>query len=272
MHQFLQKLFGRTQKGNAKGRKAPRRSRLGGWESLEDRRLMACMVVNASPVLNITCNAANDTVLIRDDGNNMVTGAATGFGAFAAAGINQINVGTGGGDDRVVYDAFAGLLPFEQRTVNVSLGRTGNDRFEAYVRNDLRFGSSLSLNAYGYAGNDVMLVDASADVDVAANARLRAVMYGHDGNDQIFMRYHGENDGAVWLREANGGAGDDIIRAHLWEDAGSTGSIWGQEHGEDGNDIMSLFVITPNAGNKGAIFGGPGVDALAASANVTVFP
>lgn len=272
MKRILDSIFGRTSNSQANRRGKLRRHRLGGWESLEDRRLMACVVVNAAPALTINCNAANDQVFLFDDGNNMVTGSATGFGAFAAAGISDIKVNTGAGDDVVRYDLVGNLLANEQRNVAIALGNTGNDRFDANILHDLQVASSLVITAYGGAGDDYMSVNASNDVDVAGGARLRAIMYGQDGNDTILMRYRGENDGAVALREASGGAGNDTIRGHLREDAGSTGAIWGQMHGDDGNDMMSLFVITPNGGQKGEIWGGLGADALAASANVVVHP
>lgn len=271
MKGILNSIFGRRKRETAKNHHPSRRHRVGGWESLEDRRLMACVVANMAPALSITCNGANDQVFLFDDGNNMINGSATGVGAFAAAGISDIKVSTGAGDDVVRYDLVGNLLVNEQRNVAVSMG-LGNDRFDAHILHDLKAASSLVITANGGAGNDTILIDASNDVDVARAARLKVILYGQDGNDTLAMTYRGENDGAVALREASGGAGSDTIRAHLQEDAGSTGTIWGQMHGDDGNDVLSLFVVTPNGGQKGEIWGGLGADALAASPNVVVHP
>jgi Ca2+-binding RTX toxin-like protein len=264
-------IFGRSKRETRKQSRRTARHRLGGWESLEDRKMMACVVANMAPALTINCDGANDQVFLFDDGNNMINGSATGFGAFAAAGITDIKVNTGRGDDVVQYHLVGNLLAGEQRNVTVALG-AGNDRFDARILHDLQLKSSLVITAYGGTGNDTIWIDASNDVDVARGARLKVILYGHDGNDTLLMNYRGENDGSVALREASGGAGNDTIRGHLQEDAGSTGSIWGQMHGDDGADVMSLFVITPNAGQKGEMWGGLGADAMAASANVVVNP
>ncbi len=264
-------IFGRNQRVTGKRQHRAARHRLGGWETLEDRKMMACVVANMAPALTITCNGANDQVFLFDDGANMINGSATGFGAFAAANISDIKVATGSGDDVVRYDLVGNLQDGEQRNVSVSLG-LGNDRFDANVLHDLKKASSLVITASGGAGNDAIWINAGNDVDVARGARLKAILYGNDGNDTLGMVYRGENDGSVALREASGGAGNDTIRGHLQEDVGSTGSIWGQMHGDDGADVMSLFVITPNAGQKGEMWGGLGADAMASSANVVVNP
>jgi hypothetical protein len=83
------------------------------------------------------------------------------------------------------------------------------------------------------------------------------------------MLYHGENDGAVALRDADGGNGNDSIRATLTEDAGSTGQLAAQEHGSNGNDTMALFINSAKPPVLAWMDGGAGLDTHFNTANVT---
>ena len=49
------------------------------------------------------------------------------------------------------------------------------------------------------------------------------ILFGDAGNDLITGYYRGENDGAVSIRDFDGGAGNDIVRGLIQEDVGSTG-------------------------------------------------
>jgi hypothetical protein len=245
---------------------------------LEGREVPACVVALGGPdTLVVTGDGAADAVVLNDNGAGTITGFATGAGAFAFNGIKTIQVNTEGGSDRVVYNLTRNLLPNQQRVLTIGLGNTGNDSFTANLFNprtgvgsDLMAGSSLVMGVFGGAGDDHLTINAQHDVDVAAGARLKMILFGQDGNDVIRGYYHGENDGAVAIRDFDGGAGRDIVRGLLQEDAGSTGVNAGIVHGGDGDDQLALFLLTQSPPIEGLLDGGPGVDTGLHSANVTV--
>jgi hypothetical protein len=247
---------------------------------LEGREVPACVVALGGPdTLVITGDGASDAVVIKDNGAGTVWGTATGAGAFSFSGIKNIQVATGDGSDRVVYNLVRNMLPDQQRVVNVWLG-DGRDSFianlhhttpnGAVVGSDLLHDSSLIFGIFGGAGSDYQRINANHDVDVGANARLKMVMYGEEGNDTLLGYYRGENDGSTSFREFDGGRGDDIIRGHLKEDFGSTGVSAGIVHGGDGNDKLALFLVTQNPPLQGLLDGGAGLDSEVHTPNVTV--
>ena len=246
-------------------------------QSLESREVPACLVTHpTADTVVITGDAANDLVVIRDNGAGVVTGFATGFGVFGFAGIKNIRVATGAGDDHVDYNLTANLLPNQVRTLAASLG-SGNDWFSANLHNpatavgsDLLFNSHMTIAAFGGDGKDSMHINANNDVDVAAGASLKMLMFGEAGNDLLTAFYRGENDGMVALQELDGGTGDDVIRAVYQADPGSNGSALGIAHGRDGNDAISLFLIGPNVSPLSLLDGGPGTDSGFHSSNVTM--
>jgi hypothetical protein len=247
-------------------------------QALEHREVPACLITQPTPdTVVITGNAASDAVLINDNGAGTITGFATGAGAFSFAGIKNIQVNTEDGSDRVVYNLTRNMLPNQQRVVTVGLGNTGNDSFTANLFNpatgvgsDLLAGSSLVIGVQAGAGDDQLTINAQHDVDVAAGARLKMILMGQDGNDVIRGYYHGENDGAVSIRDFDGGAGRDIVRGLLQEDVGSTGVNAGIVHGGDGDDQLALFLLTQSPPIQGLLDGGAGTDTGIHTANVTM--
>jgi hypothetical protein len=243
---------------------------------LEGREVPACVVALGGPdTLVVTGDGASDAVLITDNGTGTIAVQATGNPIKTFAGITNIVVGTGAGSDRVVYNLTRNLLAGQQRALTVDLG-TGNDSYTANLFNpqtgtgsDLLAGSSLIMGITGGDGHDRLRINADRDVDVGVGARLKMIQFGNGGNDTILGYYRGENDGAVAIREFDGGAGDDIIRGLIHEDAGSTGVSAGIEHGGDGNDQMALFLNTLNPPLAGEMDGGLGIDTAVASPNVT---
>src|SRR5262245_4232520 len=90
-------------------------------EALEERSLLACSVlVRPADTLTITCDGANDAVVINDDGAGGISGSATGFGVFAA-GITNISADTGAGDDNVRYSLTGNLQANTTRHVDIGL-------------------------------------------------------------------------------------------------------------------------------------------------------
>jgi hypothetical protein len=247
---------------------------------LEGREVPACIVTHPAPdTIVIVGNGANDTVVLRDNGAGFITGSATGAGAFAFAGIRNIRVATGAGNDTVLYNLYANLMPTQQRSVSVDLGPAawwgGSDRFVGNLYNpatgvgsDLLFGSSLTLNVFGGDGPDAIYVNASRDTDVAFGAKLAMNLSGGTGADNIQAYWWGENDGEVSLW-ADGGNGGDLIRGRLQEQFGSTGRVSGVVKGGEGNDNLGLFLFTQHPPVVGLLDGGLGIDVGFSTANVT---
>jgi hypothetical protein len=221
-------------------------------QCLEAREVPACLVTNPTPdTLVVTGNSANDLVILRDNGAGGIAGFATGAGVFNFSGIRTIKVNTGGGDDQVYYNLVRNLLPGQQRLVDVRT-EAGNDSFSASLYNpangigsDLRASSGLTIVGLGGDGNDSMRIDAGRDVDVAHGASLKMMLFGDAGNDFLSAQYRGENDGAVSIRELDGGRGNDLIRGTYFADPGSTGIAVAAAHGGAGDDFMSLSLFGP---------------------------
>src|SRR5262249_47794792 len=121
-------------------------------EALEERSLMTCNVVlNPADTLTITCDGANDVVIINDDGAGTISGSATGFGAFVGTLVTNIIADTGAGDDNVRYSLVGNLQANTARHVDIAL-RAGRDVFFGQLYNpatmqgsDLLAGSLLMM-------------------------------------------------------------------------------------------------------------------------------
>lgn len=243
---------------------------------LEGREVPACIVSYPNPeTMVVSGNAANDVVILRDNGAGGVSGWATGAGFFNHAGIKNIVVATGDGADRVYYQLSSHLLPGQERNVTALLGN-GNDYFlanlhsPAGVPSDLRAGSSLNITVNGGDGNDHLVANALGGVDVALGAKLAVNLNGWTGNDLIRAYYAGENDGTVAFN-LDGVSGNDRIHGYVYARLGSTGVISAEEDGGTGNDYMTLAVYKPLTATlaKAQIDGGAGLDIGLGTANVT---
>jgi hypothetical protein len=246
-------------------------------DPLEGREMPACIVtLVGTDTINITGNNASDVVVVNDNGAGTIWGTATGAGAFMFTGIQNINISTNGGHDRVTYNLVRNLLPEQQRVIDVDLSR-GDDTFTANLFNPARNGvgsdllknSMLSINAAAGHGNDRMVVNAQRDVDIASGAGLRVNLDGNEGGDLILGYYRGENDGRVSF-DFDGGIGGDTVRGFVREDAGSVGASEGTVFGGDGNDKLALWMATVSPPAIALIDGGLGVDSAVHTANVTV--
>lgn len=246
-------------------------------ERMDERDVPACIVgLGAPDTLVVTGNAASDTVIINDNGAGVITGSATGWGAFTFSGIKQIQVNTWAGNDHVVYNLTRNLGATQQRTVSVQLG-AGNDAFTANLFNprngvgsDLLEASRLTISAAGGEGNDSLRVNALHDVDVTISAALNVNLLGESGHDAISADYHGQNNGLVALRGLNGGTGNDSIHGSIQEDVGSVGASIGLAQGGDGDDRIGLFMATQHPPLLALLDGGAGTDMAGHTANVTV--
>jgi len=187
------------------------------FESLENRTLFAVAIAFAAPdTLNFTGNAANDTIIINDNGAGVITGQATNGGGMLAAfpafaGIHRVNITTNAGVDRVTYNLTADAAGFHQ--INASLG-DGNDSFK---------------------------LNANNDVDISANSDLYVFAYGNAGDDVISLNHRGEVDGDEYLI-SDGGDGEDSLVTDVYLQKGSSGFLQAQASGSMGDDKISMLV------------------------------
>lgn len=249
------------------------RKRLG-LESLEDRLALSCTVGVVGHELIIKGDNKPDTIRIADQGNGHVYGYATGFGAFSFAGITKITVNTEGGSDTVSYNLMGDLQAGQQQYVVIGLGSDSDpapDTFNAYLYgHDIKTKARLDILANGGGGADTLTMNALG-TDVAALGAMKIQYGGASGNDTIKQLYSGLNNGAVVMRSA-GGLDQDHIWQTMIETPASTGALAGWVHGDEGNDTLTLQMITPAANPpiQALLDGGAGLDMWAATMNVTV--
>jgi hypothetical protein len=250
-------------------------------ETLEDR-CQPAVAINFFPgpgILVLSGDAAANQVTITDQGHNLpggVTATITGIGppaGFVSNGIpvKRIVVLTGDGNDTVRYN-LTGNLGVE-RAVEASLGRH-LDSFIARLGGDLLPGSVLRLSVDGGLHRDLVQLDASADVDVAAGASLLMGLNGGPAGDNVIVRYRGEMDGHL-LMDADGGpdGANDVVAAQFDLDAGSSGLLEAVERGHMGDDYLRLVIHKRRADPavvRGLIDGGPGFDIAVHTPNVKV--
>ena len=152
-----------TRQLSAKGRFVPR------LEVLEERRLLACKVVEAGGVLTITGDARANVVQIQDDGTKL-TVTCDGKSTDVSADVTKVVVNTRQGNDRVSYQLTGDLASGAARTLVVDLGN-GNDRFDGTLGGNLAAGASLGVTVRGGNGKDIINFTGDA-AGVAAGASL----------------------------------------------------------------------------------------------------
>jgi hypothetical protein len=211
-------MFRRTHRASQSASTSTSASTARAVEELEERRMFAVSVVPVWPnTLVLTGNAANDVVVINDNGNGVVTGAATnligGMTPFGFGGIRNIIVRTNDGNDLVRYNLNGDNLAGGATRLDVRLGN-GNDTFDMY------------------AGNDI---------DMGPNAYHSVNVLGEKGKDYLRAFYRGENDGQMRL-VLDGGEEDDRLYTDYRFDLGSTGKFFARSLGQRGNDTMHLLV------------------------------
>jgi hypothetical protein len=251
-------------------------------ESLDQRivpTITPTVVPNASGVgIVLTGDASNDDAQIRDFGNGVVTVKANGGASnWTFFNVNRITVNTEDGHDSVKYNLDGNLLAHRSQSVFVGLGSNlspnpGNDSFVATLRPGIAIqnGARLQINADGGGGNDYLAVTA-INVDVKPGGWMKTTVTGGYGNDVVAQLYrYGEMDGTLALRSL-GGKGNDTIRQIMQFDAASTGLTAGRVLGEEGNDTLGFFLLTPPAMTVqlAEVVGGPGADTLNHTLNVT---
>jgi hypothetical protein len=132
-------------------------------------------------------------------------------------------------------------------------------------------GAHLGVNLHGGAQNDVLSINATK-VNVAQGATLDLEARGQEGNDRVGISYFGQVLGALKVQEG-GGPDNDHQVAKLTLAAGSNGSVDAKVNGGPGDDNQTLLVRKQVATDPVTISavadGGPGLDTLHKTANVT---
>ena len=164
------------------------------FESLESRQMLSSTIVGDKLV--VTTGNGNDATNIRpiDAGEIRVVenGAARDF---APAGINSIEINSGGGNDDITI--YNGVLKIQFPMKSKIVADAGSDTLRAFAGNDiLNVGDNNDLLEAG-AGDDILLGGAGLDT-----------LRGQNGNDTLYG-----NDGLADLLD--GGAGTDRARADL---------------------------------------------------------
>lgn len=255
----------------------------------------------------ITISRSNNTLTIRDSGDNVNVGAGCqGLPPFlpvtcSVAGISEIIVNTGDQNDTVTSNAFG---------VGTTIrGGSGNDTLIAGA-------ASGTVTFWGEAGNDVLLGGLNADVfDGGPGAD---VMSGGGGNDLVDysgraarvlvslnnaandgQEFEGDNvapdienisggsgndiltgsqlsnviDGNGGDDVINGGAGNDTLRGNAGADKIDGGSQDDLMEGGAGNDVLvagtSANAPTLVSRDRDVLSGGPGTDTADYSSRTT---
>jgi hypothetical protein len=158
-------------------------------QAFDDRSLpsVTASVVPGSSILQITGDAAANTITIQDNGQAtglVVVGDGQTF-TFAQT-ILAIVVDTGDGNDTVGYNLLGPLTG--TRSISVDLGR-GADTFTANLSGQtLTALANLDISAYGRGGVDTLILNAQG-VNTEANSILNVYFEGGAGKDKITLGY-----------------------------------------------------------------------------------
>ncbi len=148
---------------------------------------MTAVVVPGTGILQITGDAAANTITITDDGTaNGVTVVADGQTFTFTDTITAITVDAGAGNDVVNYNLTAPLA--SSRNIAVHLC-TGNDAFTANLSNQgLAQYVSLDISTYGEGGADTLTLNAQ-NFSSDKNSILNFDYVGGAGKDKINFNY-----------------------------------------------------------------------------------
>lgn len=237
-------------------------------ESLEHRNLMTAVFLDPSGALNIIGDAGNENVTLYDNGHGSIVGSVNGGGAFSFAGVKDIIIDMGAGNDTVNYRLTDHLQAGTSHTMSVNL-RGGDDFFNATFNgsstpNVFERGSLYLMKVVGEDGNDRMFLDAgNVTMD---RATMKIGFYGGEGDDLIGMNYSGlDNYGGVSFF-AYGNQGNDTIRMSMWADPASVapapGGFRGIIEGNEGDDFIYFDLTAPASVGQAqtSIDGGDGRD------------
>jgi hypothetical protein len=201
-------------------------------EALEDRHVPAILfpINQTGTTLSIVCDNGPDNIVLGDNGRGSIDITVDGNFFNTYTGVNTLNLNSGGGNDRIVYNLFDNLIIGQTRTVNVALG-AGNETFIANLnhrtlKSDL-FGSaaaSLTFNIHGNHGKSHILFNAQ-NMDIQPKATLTENITGGKGNDTIKSTFSGLLDG-VFNPQIDAGPGHNVVKVVVdVSDANSMGTL-----------------------------------------------
>jgi hypothetical protein len=234
-------------------------------ESLAERIVPATTITERNGVLTVFGNAADNVVIIRDNGG---TGAGSIFvesdlNSYSSKGtVRSIRVFAGDGNDRVTYDLGDNLDAGVRRRLLFDLGAGLVDRARATITGNINRGALMSLTILGSAGSDRIQVNSIEDVDVNAAATLKMRVIGGQDQDRISTDFEGDVDGN-FRSFVDGGESFDSLRQRLDLNASSTGTVRFTQLGGTESDALALFARTEpgiTARMRLRINGGDGFD------------
>jgi hypothetical protein len=237
---------------------------LPGLEALEDRCCPTTLSMQGHTLL-INGGPGNDVVTVRDDGVGDVVASVKSGGVtktISAHGVQQVEIHTGDGNDRVSYQT-TGVLK-TSRMIDIVLGK-GSDQ----VNLDFSRGATapkLAVDLEGKAGADevALKLGAVSNTNVNLTAHLGA------GVDHLFALLNGNLSGAAQvLLKVSGGASYDGIVVEAQGAIGAAAKLGVDLAGAAGADTLHVDYVGQLNGQLNILEdGGPGPDLV--GSNVTL--
>lgn len=200
-------------------------------ETLEDRRLFAVGIAVAGNSIAFTGNAANDTLIVNDDG--LPGGTISGFRTIGAGVL-------------VPFGPFPNI-----NIVNMNMG-AGSDTVRYSLNGDMLAGGVRYINANMEDGSDSFSFSATNDIDLGPNAYVNLTARGGLGKDKLSVFHKGELDGLL-VANLFGDDGEDTLITDVLFDNGSAGTFNTNSRGGWGNDAIDVLVRKVNVFDPTAI-------------------
>lgn len=214
---------------------------------------------------NSPTTLSGNRILIQDNGTNGINNViaqASGRTFVSNVAITDVIVIGSRQADRVQYNLVGDLVG--RRSLYVDL-KAGDDRFDAFLRRNLRSNANLQIAVRGGQGND--RITSTTVAQLAAGAVLDVYLEGGAGDDTVralTTSFVGISPNAQYNVSLSGGAGNDILQATYQGRMDGTMSLF-MDCGS-GNDKASA-TYTLMRGSTGsmqpaALLGGSGNDDL----------
>jgi hypothetical protein len=211
-------------------------------ESLESRWLPTT-IGQVGNIVHVNGDGGANTIQITDTGGRTAGSVRVVAGAqqfSSTAVVREIRVRTIDGNDRVTYTQTGRMDAGLFRRLDVDLG-SGADVCTVVLRHGVEAGVYHDIYVHGNTGNDTLVVNATANVDVAGGGTIRWWLVAGDENDVVRTTYVGEVDGQLLTRVENN-PGKDVANAVYTIRTGSTGLAAAHMFGGTNLDHLSLLV------------------------------
>lgn len=189
---------------------------------------------------------------------------------FASGVAHHLSWDVKGGDGQDAVNATLGNVRNRALVNGIFKGQDGNDSYSVNLAGDLRTGADVRFDFNGGDDSDVLNFNAASDSDIEGDCQLSVKLR----KAALHLNYQGELDG-VFLLDASGGGGKDVLAADLTLDPGSTGRVGadGQPASVRGDsDKDNLRFVVHNNGTArvfARVDGGSGKDVCTRTTNVT---